>query len=125
MVGCMEYPVINFREKLAKFSDHFSPKIIAQMNDYDFKLAKFQGDFIWHKHVDTDEVFIVLEGEMALEFRDSKINLRAGEMVVVPKNVDHKPFAQKECKILLVEPTGTVNTGETGGELTAKTDVWI
>ncbi|MHA2497857.1 MAG: cupin domain-containing protein [Candidatus Hodarchaeales archaeon] len=121
----MEYPVINFREKLAKFSDHFSPKIIAQMNDYDFKLAKFQGDFIWHKHVDTDEVFIVLEGEMALEFRDSKINLRAGEMVVVPKNVDHKPFAQKECKILLVEPTGTVNTGETGGELTAKTDVWI
>ncbi|MHA2272366.1 MAG: cupin domain-containing protein [Candidatus Hodarchaeales archaeon] len=121
----MEYPVINFREKLAKFSDHFSPKIIAQMNDYDFKLAKFQGDFIWHKHVDTDEVFIVLEGEMALEFRDSKINLRAGEMVVVPKNVDHKPFAQKECKILLVEPTGTANTGETGGELTAKTDVWI
>lgn len=121
----MKYPVINFREKLAKFSDYFAPKIIAQMNDYDFKLAKFQGDFVWHKHVDTDEVFIVLEGEMAIEFRDSKIILRSGEMIVVPKNVDHKPFARKECKILLVEPTGTVNTGETGGDLTAATDVWI
>ncbi|MFX0116659.1 MAG: cupin domain-containing protein [Candidatus Hodarchaeota archaeon] len=121
----MEYTVINFKEKLAKFSDHFSPKIIAQLNDYHFKLAKFQGDFVWHKHAETDEAFIVLEGEMEIKFRHGKIVLKSGEMIVVPKNVEHKPFAREECKILLVEPMGTINTGDTGGELTAENGVWI
>jgi mannose-6-phosphate isomerase-like protein (cupin superfamily) len=121
----MKYSAINFKEKLAKFSEHFSPKIIAQMNDYHFKLSKFQGSFIWHTHTDTDEVFVVLDGEMRLDFRDGKVDLKAGEMFVVPKGVDHKPFAEKECQIMLVEPAGTVNTGDEGGDLTAKDDVWI
>lgn len=121
----MEYSAINFEEKLAKFSEHWSPKIVAQMNDYHFKLVKFQGDFVWHNHADTDEVFIVLDGEMVIDFRDGRVDLKTGEMLVVPKGVEHKPLAEEECKILLVEPAGTINTGDLGGELTAEDDVWI
>ena len=116
---------INFQEKLAKFSDHWSPKIIAQMNDYHFKLVKFEGDFIWHNHDDTDEVFIVLKGIMSIEFRDGKVQLKQGELFVVPKGVEHKPYAANECEIMLVEPAGTINTGDTGGDLTAEDNVWI
>lgn len=121
----MKYSAINLEEKLAKFSEHWSPKIIAQMNDYHFKLVKFQGDFVWHSHGDTDEVFITLDGEMSIEFRDGKADLKSGEMLVVPKGVEHKPFAEKECKIMLVEPAGTVNTGDAVGEMTAEDNVWI
>ena len=121
----MGYIPINLHEKLARFSDHWSPKIIAQMNDYHFKLVKFQGDFVWHSHAETDEVFIVLDGEMGIEFRDGNVHLKAGEMFVVPKGVEHKPFAERECKIMLVEPAGTVNTGDAGGNLTAKDNIWI
>ena len=121
----MAYMAINFENKLEKFSEHWSPKIIAQMNDYHFKLVKFQGDFVWHQHADTDEVFIALDGEMSIDFRDGKVNLKAGEMFVVPAGVEHKPFAEKECKILLIEPAGTVNTGDAGGSLTTADDVWI
>lgn len=121
----MELKPINLQEKFAKFSDHWSPKIIAQMNDYYFKLVKFQGDFIWHSHADTDEVFITLDGEMAIKFRDGKVELKAGDLFVVPKGVEHKPYAEKECMIMLVEPAGTINTGDTGGELTAEDNVWI
>ena len=121
----MKYSAINFEEKLAKFSEHWSPKIVAQMNDYHFKLAKLQGDFVWHSHADTDEVFIVLDGEMNIDFRDNRVDLKRGEMFVVPKGVEHKPFAEEECRILLVEPVGTINTGDTGGELTAEDNVWI
>ena len=121
----MEYAAINFEEKLAKFSEHWSPKIVAQMNDYHFKLAKFQGEFVWHNHANTDEVFIVLDGQMAIDFRDGRVDLKTGEMLVVPKGVEHKPIAEDECKILLVEPAGTINTGDAGGELTAEDDVWI
>ena len=121
----MKYSPINLAEKLDKFSEHWSPKIIAQMNNYHFKLVKFQGDFIWHSHADTDEVFIALDGEMSIEFRDGKVALKAGEMFVVPRGVEHKPFAKEECKIMLVEPAGTVNTGDAGGELTTEEDVWI
>jgi mannose-6-phosphate isomerase-like protein (cupin superfamily) len=120
----MGHKPINLQEKLAKFSDHFSPKIIARMNDYHFKLVKAQGDFIWHSHADTDEVFIVLDGEMVIEFRDGQSHLKAGEMLVVPRGMEHKPFAAKECKVMLVEPAGTINTGDSDGELTAD-DVWI
>ena len=95
------------------------------MNDYHFKLVKFQGDFVWHKHDDTDEVFIVLNGEMSIEFRDGKVELKQGELFVVPKGVEHKPSTKKECEIMLVEPAGTSNTGDTGGELTAEDNVWI
>ena len=95
------------------------------MNDYHFKLVKFQGDFVWHSHNDTDETFIVLDGEMTIDFRDGRVDLKAGEMFVVPKGVDHKPSAKKECRILLVEPAGTINTGDAGGDLTAGNDIWI
>jgi mannose-6-phosphate isomerase-like protein (cupin superfamily) len=121
----MKYTPINLSEKLALFSEHFAPKIIAQMNDIHFKVSKFQGDFVWHSHADTDEVFIVLEGAMRIDFRDGSVDLKAGEMFVVPKGVEHKPFAEKECKQMLVEPAGTLNTGEEGGERTAEDGVWI
>ncbi len=121
----MNYTPINLEEKFAKFSDHWSPKIIAQMNDYHFKVVKFLGDFIWHSHSDTDEVFITLDGEMTIEFRDGKVELKTGDLFVVPKKVEHRPCAEKECRIMLVEPAGTVNTGDAGGDLTAKDDVWI
>lgn len=121
----MNYSAINFNEKFAKFSEQWSPKIVAQMNDYHLKLVRLQGDFVWHSHADTDEVFIVLDGEMAIELRDGKVDLKSGEMFVVPKAMEHKPFAEKECKIMLVEPAGTINTGDAGGELTAEDNVWI
>ena len=121
----MDYSAINFEEKFVKFSEHWSPKIIAQMNDYHFKLVKFRGEFVWHSHAETDEVFIALDGEMSIEFRDGMVALKTGEMFVVPKGVEHKPFAANECKIMLIEPAGTVNTGDAGGDLTADDNVWI
>ena len=121
----MNYSSINFEDKLAKISEQWSPRIIAQMNDYHFKVVKLQGDFVWHHHAETDEVFIVLDGAMTIEFRDGKVDLHTGEMFVVPQGVEHKPCAAKECAILLVEPTGTINTGDAGGKLTAADDVWI
>jgi mannose-6-phosphate isomerase-like protein (cupin superfamily) len=121
----MDYSPINIQKKLTKFSDHWSPKIIAQMNDYHFKLVKFQGDFVWHKHNDTDEVFIVIDGEMSIVFKDGNVILQQGEMFVVPKGMTHKPFAEKECNIMLVEPAGTKNTGDADGEMTARDNVWI
>ena len=121
----MELKPIDLQEKLANFSDHWSPKIIAQMNDYHFKLVKFQGEFIWHNHDDTYEVFIVLAGEMSIEFRDGKVELKQGELFVVPRGVEHKPLAEKQCEIMLVEPAGTINTGDTDGDFTAEDNVWI
>ena len=121
----MDYSAINFDDKFAKFSSQWSPRIIAEMNDYQFKLVKLQGDFVWHHHADTDETFIVLDGNMALAFRDGTVELSSGEMFVVPKGVDHKPYSEFECKILLIEPRGVVNTGESEGPLTAENDVWV
>jgi mannose-6-phosphate isomerase-like protein (cupin superfamily) len=119
------YQPINFEEKLNLINEHWIPKIIAQMNDYQLKLVKIQGDFTWHSHHETDEVFIVLQGSMQIDFRDGVVKLRPGEMFVVSKGVDHKPFAENECSLLLVEPLGTVNTGDAGGNMTAPSDVWI
>ena len=116
---------VNLKEKLTLFSEHWSPKVIAEMNDYQFKLVKLQGDFVWHNHADTDEVFIVIEGEMRIEFEDETVELSEGEMYVVPKGVEHKPYAEEECKVMLVEPRGVVNTGDSKGKLTASNDVWI
>ena len=116
---------INFAEKLAKINKHWAPGIVAEMNGYQFKLVKVQGDFVWHSHEETDEVFIVLDGEMDIEFRDGKVTIKSGEMYVVPKGVEHKPFAENECKIMIVEPGGVTNTGDVGGELTAEDGVWI
>ena len=121
----MNYSAINLDEKLDRFSEHWSPKTIAQMNDYHIKLAKFQGDFVWHSHADTDEVFMVLAGEMRIDFRDGCVDLKAGEMFVVPKGLEHKPFAENECRVMLIEPQGTQNTGDSGGDMTAEDNVWI
>lgn len=120
----MSQPV-NFQSKLNLFSEHWSPKVVAEMNDYQFKLVKIQGEFTWHHHLDTDETFIVLEGSMGIEFKERTVHLSEGEMFVVPRGEEHKPFAENECKVLLVEPRGVVNTGETGGTLTAENDVWL
>jgi mannose-6-phosphate isomerase-like protein (cupin superfamily) len=116
---------INFLEKFSKFEDHWSPKVIAEMNDYQFKLVKIKGEFVTHNHEDTDEVFIVIEGSMKIHYEDRVIELKSGEMVVVKKGGKHRPYAEEECKIMLVEPIGTVNTGDVGGELTALNNEWI
>ena len=116
---------INFQSKFALFSEHWSPKVIAEMNDYQFKLVKIKDDFIWHKHDDTDEVFIVLDGTIFIEFEDETIQINEGEMIVVPKGIKHKPFANKEAKIMLVEPSGVVNTGDKEDKLTAPNDEWV
>ncbi|MBN2123962.1 MAG: cupin domain-containing protein [Deltaproteobacteria bacterium] len=121
----MDYRAVNLQEKLDAFSDHWAPKIIARMNDYHFKVVKIQGDFVWHSHAETDEVFLALDGEMAIDFRDGRVELRAGEMFVVPRGVEHKPFAARECRLMVVEPAGTINTGDAGGDMTAEDNVWI
>ena len=121
----MKYQSINLHEKLSNFSEHWSPRIIAQMNDYHFKVAKVEGEFIWHDHPETDEVFLVLKGTLEIQFRDGSVFLKEGDLYVVPTGVEHKPVAEKECHILLIEPAGTVNTGDVVGEKTAPNDVWI
>jgi mannose-6-phosphate isomerase-like protein (cupin superfamily) len=121
----MSFEVVNLQGKLTKFSEHWSPKIVAQMNDYHFKLAKVQGEFIWHDHPETDEVFLVVHGRLVIHLRDGVVMLNEGELYVVPKGVEHKPVAETECHILLVEPAGTVNTGEVLDEKTAPNNVWI
>lgn len=121
----MSDKAINLRDKLARFTEHWSPRVVAEMNDYQFKLVKIQGEFVWHSHAKTDEVFIVLDGEMILEFRDMKVHLGEGEMYVVPQGIEHRPIADEECCVMLVEPRGVVNTGDAGGAYTAENDVWV
>ena len=115
---------VNLREKFSSFSDQWAPKVIAEMNDYQFKLVKIEGEFVWHQHDDTDEAFIVIEGNMKIEFEDGSVELDEGEMYVVPRGVRHKPCADSECKVMLVEPRGVVNTGEADSDLTAPNDDW-
>ena len=121
----MNYEPINFADKFAKFSERWSPRVVARLNDYEFKLARVEGEFVWHRHDETDEAFVVIEGEMRIEFRDGAVHLRAGEMFVVPRGVEHRPVAERECKIMLVEPAGVVNTGDAGGDLTAEGGVRV
>lgn len=116
---------INLNDKLSLLLEHWSPRVIAEMNDVQFKLVKLEGDFVWHQHGDTDEVFIVIRGEMQVGFRDREVTIREGEMIVVPKGVEHITRARQECHALIIEPRGVINTGEAGGGLTARNDVWI
>jgi len=116
---------INFQHQLALITDHWAPRVVAEMNDYQFKLVKVVGDFVWHSHKDTDETFIVLEGQLRIDFRDGSVALSAGEMLIVPRGVEHKPYAATEVKMLLVEPKGTLNTGDTVNERTATSDIWV
>ncbi len=121
----MSYKSINFQQKFGLFNEQWLPKVIAEMNDYQFKVVKLQGDFVWHDHKDTDETFIVIEGDLRIDFRDGAVHVSTGEMFVVPKGVEHKPYAENEVKMLLIEPRGVLNTGHAGGEMTAENDVWI
>ena len=121
----MTYKPINIKEKLSKFRDYWSPKVVAEMNDYHFKLVKVQGEFVWHDHPETDEVFILLDGQLDIEFRDGKVSLESGEMFVVPKGLEHRPVAEKECKVMVVEPKGIINTGTADSDLTTENDVWV
>jgi mannose-6-phosphate isomerase-like protein (cupin superfamily) len=119
------YQAINLVQKIGLIGEQWSPRVVAELNDYQFKVARIEGDFIWHDHPETDEAFLVLEGELRIDFRDGSVLLRPGELFVVPKGVEHKPFAAKEVKLLLIEPRGILNTGHAGGERTAANDVWI
>ncbi len=121
----MKSEVVNLAEKLSRFDELWSPKIIAQMNDYQLKLVKVKGEFVWHSHAETDEVFLVLKGRLRMELKDGVVTLGEGELYVAPKGVLHRPVAEDECHLLLVEPAGTVNTGDAGGELTAADGQWI
>lgn len=119
------HPSINLQHKLSLFSEQWTPKVIAEMNDYQFKVVRIEGDFIWHSHADTDEAFLVIEGQLRIDLRDGAVLLGPGELYVVPKGVEHKPYAEREVKMLLIEPRGVLNTGEEGGDRTAQNDVWI
>ncbi|TWI57417.1 mannose-6-phosphate isomerase-like protein (cupin superfamily) [Pseudomonas duriflava] len=119
------YSAVNFMHKLSLLSEQWRPKVIAEMNDYQFKIVKIEGDFLWHTHDETDETFIVLDGSLRIDFRDGEVYLNTGEMYVVPKGIEHKPYAECEVKLLLIEPRGVVNTGNEGGERTAMNDVWV
>ena len=116
---------VNLTEKLSLFSELWTPKVVASLNDYQVKLVKLEGEFTWHSHEDTDELFLVLHGSLDIELRERMVALAAGELFVVPRGVEHRPHAREECHVLLIEPRGIVNTGEAGGELTAPNDDWV
>ena len=116
---------INIFEKFSKFTEHWEPRVIAEMNNYQFKLVRIKGDFIWHNHPDTDETFIVIQGNMKIQFKDSIVEVEEGEMIIVPRGVDHKPFSEDECLVMLVEPKGVLNTGKKVSEYTSPNDIWI
>jgi mannose-6-phosphate isomerase-like protein (cupin superfamily) len=117
--------VVSFADKFSRLAEPWQPRVIAEMNDYQFKLVRLQGDFVWHSHAQTDETFVVIEGELRIDFREGAVMIRAGEMCVVPRGLEHKPFAAQEVRLLLIEPRGVKNTGDQGGERTAESDVWI
>jgi mannose-6-phosphate isomerase-like protein (cupin superfamily) len=116
--------VVNLEDKFGKFAEHWSPKILAQLNDDHVKAVKLRGEFIWHRHDETDELFLVTKGALVSRFRDRDVTLGAGELLVVPKGVEHMPVADEECELLLIEPAGTPNTGDAGGGRTVAPD-WI
>jgi mannose-6-phosphate isomerase-like protein (cupin superfamily) len=111
---------VNLDERFARFTDQWSPKVIARVNDYEVKLVRVQGEFVWHQHDETDELFLVLDGSLTIQLRDEDVVLQPGELYVVPRGVQHCPRADGEVRALLLEPSGVVNTGEAGGTLTAE-----
>lgn len=117
--------VININEKFEKFSDHFNPRIDAELNGQNVKLVKFKGEFIWHSHKDEDEMFLVVKGRFCMDFRDKTLDLGEGDMIVVPKCTEHRPRALEEVQIILFEPVNTLNTGEIENTYTRKNPEWI
>lgn len=115
----MSEDVVDLSQMFDRFSEHWSPKVVARLNDYEVKLIRAEGDFVWHAHQDTDELFLVVEGQLTIQLRDRDVVLDPGQLFVVPRGVEHCPRADAEVKVLLLEPRGVVNTGEAGGELTA------
>ncbi len=107
----MPNDVVNLAEKLSQFTDHWAPRTVAQLNEYDIMVVKVQGEFVWHAHADTDDFFLVLQGRLLIRLRDRDVELGPGELFVVPRGVEHCPFAAEETHLLLIEPTGTPNTG--------------
>jgi len=116
---------IDLRGKSALLTEQWSPRVVAEMNDYQFKVVRIEGDFIWHDHPETDEAFLVLEGQLRIDLRHGSVLLGPGELYVVPRGVEHKPYAEKEVRLMLIEPRGVLNTGNEGGERTAQNDLWI
>jgi mannose-6-phosphate isomerase-like protein (cupin superfamily) len=118
----MAHNPVDIAEKLSSFSEHWSPKVVARLNDYEIKLVKVKGEFVWHTHEDTDELFLVIDGALTIQLRDGNVNLRPGQLYVVPRGVEHCPIADGEVHAMLIEPVGVVNTGDAGGSLTAVHD---
>lgn len=116
---------INLMHKTSLLDKPWSPRVVAEMNDYQFKVVRIEGDFIWHTHPETDEAFLVLDGTLQIDFRDHCVLVRPGELYVVPRGVEHKTSAQSEAKLMMIEPRGVLNTGQEGGERTATNDLWI
>ena len=116
---------VDLADKCARLDELWSPRVVAELNDYQFKVARVEGEFVWHDHPETDEAFLVLEGTLLIDLPDRTVELSTGELFVVPKGVRHRPRAERPVSLLLVEPRGVVNTGDEGGELTAELDVWI
>lgn len=112
--------VININQKLSLFNEHWNPKIIASLNGQEVKLAKIKGEFIWHSHEAEDELFMVIKGQLKMEFRDKTVELGVGEIIVVPRGVEHRPVAEEEVHVLLFEPASTLNTGDVESEITKK-----
>ena len=119
------HQAINLAQKFDLLTERWQPRVVAELNDYQFKVVRFKGDFVWHEHADTDEAFLVLEGTLRIDLPDGSVDVSAGELYVVPKGVSHKPCAEGEVSVLLIEPRGVPNTGSAGGERTAPQDVWI
>ncbi|MBP1850385.1 cupin domain-containing protein [Rhizobium halophytocola] len=119
------HTAINFADKLSQITDRWQPRVMAELNDYQLKIVKIEGDFIWHDHPETDEAFIVLEGTLFIDMPDGTVTIGPGEMHVVPKGVRHRPHTQDVVSMILIEPKGTLNTGAEGGERTAENDIWI
>jgi mannose-6-phosphate isomerase-like protein (cupin superfamily) len=113
---------IDLDEKFEAFQERWSPKVVARLNDYEIKLAKLEGEFVWHSHAETDELFFVLDGELTVEFREGPVRVAAGQMLVVPRGVEHRPIARGLVQAMLIEPSGVINTGDAGGKLTAEYD---
>jgi mannose-6-phosphate isomerase-like protein (cupin superfamily) len=118
----MANEALDIAEKLSLFSEHWSPKVVARLNDYEIKVVKLKGEFVWHTHDDTDELFLVTDGELTIQLRDGNVVLRPGQLFVVPRGIEHCPIANGEVHAVLIEPVGVVNTGSAGGALTAAYD---